>query len=235
VPTRHGELLRKKIRFAAPLLHASTERFWEHPELARLYPRFLVAIHASVRATVPLMLAAVGELRRRASDVELNEPLARYFEEHAVEEAGHEAWLLEDLETLGIDAASVRCEPGLPPVAAMVGAQYYWIHHAHPVALLGMFAVLEGHPPTLAALDEAQRRTGLPVEGFRMLRRHAELDVAHGDELFDLIDRLPLADGHAALLGTSAVHTLGALGEMFDSLVSSHRPAPSDAPVARGA
>ena len=54
----HGELLKRKIQFSAPLLHAVTACFWEHPQLADLYPRFLTTIHGSVRATVPLMGAS---------------------------------------------------------------------------------------------------------------------------------------------------------------------------------
>ena len=32
--------------------------------------------------------------------------------------------------------------------AALVGAQYYWIRHVHPVALLGYVMLLEGYPPS---------------------------------------------------------------------------------------
>jgi Iron-containing redox enzyme len=107
-----------------------------------------------------------------------------------------------------------------PAIAALVGAQYYWIHHAHPVALLGFFGVLEGHPPTLPHLDDVQTRTGLPADAFRMLRHHAELDAVHGQEVFQFIDRLPLETRHVELLGTSALHCVGALGALFQDLVS---------------
>jgi hypothetical protein len=227
VPDGHGALLRRKVRFSAPLLQDATARFWEHPQLASLYPQFLIAIHGSVRATVPLMVAAAEELRRRTENPRLHRPLIDYFEQHAAEEAEHEEWLLQDLVALGIGRDVVVREWGSIAIASLVGAQYYWIRHAHPVALLGCFAVLEGHPPTLGQIDDAQRRTGLPAEGFRMLREHATLDVHHAAELFEFIDRLPLDRHLAGLLSVSAVHTIGALADMFGALVATHAPLPS--------
>jgi len=44
--------------------------------------------------------------------------------------------------------------------SARVGAQYYWIHHFHPVALLGYIAVLEGRPPSPTLVEELIERTG---------------------------------------------------------------------------
>ena len=43
----------------------------------------------------------------------------------------------------------------------VVGAQYYWILHYHPVALLGWIGLLEGYPPAPEMLDELMARTGL--------------------------------------------------------------------------
>jgi hypothetical protein len=225
-----GDLLRRKIALAAPVLHSSCGRFWEHEHLSELFPLFLAAIHGSVRATVPLMQAAMAA--SRASRDALGTLLYDYFEHHIAEEADHEEWLLQDLEVLGICRDAVLADPGAPSIAALVGPQYYWIRHGHPVALLGFFAVLEGHPPTLEHLEDVRRRTGLPRAAFRMLEHHAELDAVHGDELFSLIDRLPLEPAHVELIGVSALHTLGAIGDLFASLVegSNRRPL---LPVAR--
>lgn len=234
MPCAHGALLRRKIALAAPVLDASTTRFWEHERLAELFPKFLVAIHGSVRATVPLMRAAMAA-SRGVADTGLGVILHDYFEQHITEEVDHEEWLLQDLEVLGIHRGTVLAHPGGPAIAALVGAQYYWIHHGHPIALLGFFAVLEGHPPTLEHLEDVRQRTGLPLEAFRMLQHHAELDVVHGDDLFSLIDRLPLEDSHVQLLGISALHTIGALDDLFRSLVAGHMSGPPAATARAGA
>lgn len=217
----HGTLLRRKIRLAGSLVDAPVRRFWEHEKLTDLFPRFLLTIHGSVRATVPLMNAALSVLSTCPPDDAARPMLTAYLEQHVVEEADHEEWLLQDLEVLGFRRSDVLDRVSPPAIASLVGAQYYWVHHAHPVALLGFFAVLEGHPPTIEHLDQVQRRTGLPSDAFRMLRQHAELDQHHAEELFDLLDRLPLSPRQVMQLGVSAFHTLDALAAMFEGLVAS--------------
>jgi hypothetical protein len=216
----HGQLLKRKIALAGPLLRPATDALWGHSRLTELFPEFLVAIHGSVRATLPLMEAANQvALRNRGADP-VSAALCEYLPQHIGEEQDHEEWLLQDLEALGLNRKDVLDRIPLPSVAAMVGAQYYWIFHVHPVALLGFFAVLEGHPPTLDHLDEIERRTGLTPDAFRMLRHHAELDVMHADDLFSLLDELPLSTRLVDLVGTSALHTMAALAGFFEEITT---------------
>ena len=119
-------------------------------------------------------------------------PLARYLEEHVDEELGHDETLLDDLELLGVDRASVLARMPSPAVAALVGSQYYWILHYHPVAFLGYVALMEGYPPTPELIDELIERTGFPRDAFRTYVEHAELDPGHRDHLDRTIDSLPL-------------------------------------------
>ena len=222
----HGQLLRLKIELIAPLLEATTARFWDHAHLADLFPVFLQTLYGSARATVPLMTAACDALRQRQGDP-LATRLRDYFERHIVEETAHDEWLLDDLASIGIPRERVT---GAAPtaIAQLAGAQYYWIAHAHPVCLLGFFAVLEGYPPTAAHLDDVQRRTGLPATAFRMLRHHASEDPAHADEVFRLIDDLPLEPWQLDLVATSALGTLSALHDVFEWLLE-QKPALEDA------
>ena len=214
-----SEALRWKIRWAAHLIEPSTEAFWQHPRLADMFPEFLIALYGSVRATVPLMRMA-AEVARAAGDADsLCRGLSAYFQQHITEELDHDEWLLADLEALGYTRETVISRLPNRAIAAMVGAQYYWILHAHPVTLLGFFAVLEGYPPCLDDLEAVEQRTGLPPQAFRMLRHHAELDGEHANELFALVDTLPLSDYHHELLGVSALHTVSTARMLFDGLV----------------
>ena len=131
----------------------------EHPRLAELWPEYLVLQHQIIRATVPLTEAALA--RSRELDDPLAAPLARYFEEHVDEELGHDETLLADLDLLGLDRTTVLGRMPSPAVAALVGGQYYWIHHYHPVAFLGFVALMEGYPPTPELIDELVERTGI--------------------------------------------------------------------------
>jgi len=97
---------------------------------------------------VPLTDAALGRSRQLVGTDPLAAALASYLEEHVDEELGHDETLLDDLELLGVARDRVLAQMPSPAVAALVGSQYYWIIHYHPVAFLGFVAVMEGHPPT---------------------------------------------------------------------------------------
>lgn len=217
---RHGLRLQQTIRLAEPALAARTGVFWKHRQLTELFPEFLFLVHCSVRATIPLMQAA----DRRASELADSDPvaakLADYYPQHIREEQDHEEWLLRDMESIGIARAETLARVPPPSVAAMAGSQYYWIHHAHPVTLLGFFAVLEGLPPRVEHLERVRLQTGLPRTAFRMLLAHAELDPQHGDEVFALVDDLPLTDAQAELVGLSALHTIESLVVIFEELTT---------------
>ena len=225
---RHGQLLKRKIDLGASLLASVTNAFWDHPRFEEMFPEFLMAIHGSVRATVPLMQAAAEAARQQGGDP-VCAVLTEYFPKHIAEELDHDEWLLRDLEAIGIDRKTVLQHPPLPAIAGMVGAQYYWIFHSHPVALLGFFAVLEGHPPDARDLAAIQRKTQLPPEAFRMLQHHSTNDEVHAAELYALLDNLPLNAFQSELIGVSAFHTIAMLQLLFagfvDRFASSGSPA----------
>ena len=161
------------------------------------------------------------EAARELSDtVPLAPSLAAYLEEHVGEELHHDETLLADLELLGVDRTSVLARMPPPAIAALVGSQYYWIFHHHPVAFLGFVAVMEGYPPTPELIETLIARTGLRREAFRTYAEHAELDPGHRDHLDRTIDALPLTAEHEAAIGLSAIATAGfaarALGELLD-------------------
>lgn len=189
----------------------------EHPRLAELWPEYLILQHQIIRATVPLTEAALG--RARELDDPLAAPLARYLEEHVDEELGHDETLLGDLELLGIDRTIVLARMPPPTVAGLVGSQYYWIHHYHPVAFLGYVALMEGYPPTLELIDELVERSGQPRAAFRTYVEHAELDPGHRDHLDRTIDSLPLDASHEVALGISAIATAALAARSLEELL----------------
>jgi hypothetical protein len=223
--------LQLKLDLAVPALRASSERIWCSPRLHELYPAYLRAMHGIVRSAVPLLEAGAQRARELAPSDEVAAGLAEYLAHHAGEERGHDGWLLEDLAATGDDPDRPLREIPSARVATFVGAQYYWLRHHHPVALLGHMAVVEGYPPEVGFADRLQRLSGFPADAFRALRRHERLDIRHRQELFQTIDKLPLRPEHEALLGVSALHTvhaaIGVLDEVHASvpvLASAMRP-----------
>lgn len=218
-----SERLRAKIDLVQPVLRSAEERLLSHPRIAELYPHYLFLCHCIVRASVPLMETA----RRRVEELSATggsvAGLATYLERHESDERDHDTWLLEDLESLGIPRSSILQRPPTATVASLVGAQYYWILHYHPVALLGYMAVLEWNPPSLEEIDDLVVRTGHPRAAFRTLIEHAELDPTHAQELHEAINGLRLNPEQSTLIGLSAMHTVAALAAACEELTQ--RPA----------
>jgi hypothetical protein len=222
----HSARLRAKIELVRPALNAATRRLWAGPGLTESYPAYLRLMHTMIRATVPLMEVAIEQARRADPGRDpVAAGVAAYLGKHLEEERGHDEWLRQDLAVLGRDPDEVLAAMPMPSVAALVGSQYYWVRHYHPVCLLGHIAVLEGYPPDPALAEHIMARTGYPRTGLRTLIRHAALDRRHRDELMAAIDGLPLrpADEHAISL--SALHTVQGLISVLEDM------APADGPV----
>jgi Iron-containing redox enzyme len=171
---------------------------------------------------VPLTEAALSRSR------ELDEPIAAeltaYLTEHVEEERGHDDELLGDLELLGLDRETVLRRVPSPTIAALVGAQYYWIHHHHPVAFLGFAAFMEGYPPSPELIETLVERTGFPRESFRTLTTHGELDPGHRDHLDETVDSLPLTPDHETVMAISAAATATLAARAVEEVLPSQRP-----------
>jgi heme oxygenase-like protein len=203
----HSGALRLKLELAAGEYDNVARALWGHRRLAELIPDYFFRIHSIIRASVPLMEAA----RDRAASLAAKEPLAaslaEYLGHHVNEERHHDDWLLDDLEELGMSREAVWSRTPSTTVASLVGAQYYWIHHHHPVAVLGYIAVLEGNPPVESHIADVIKRTRLPELAFRTVVKHARLDPHHRDDLNSALDAMPLTEAHEALIATSALET----------------------------
>ena len=105
-----------------------------------------------------------------------------------------------------------------PSVAGMVGAQYYWIRHHDPVALIGYMLMLECNAPTPEVLADLKRRSRLPESFFRTHRIHAELDPDHQSDLLDLATALPLSPAQRQLIDASLMHTLERMADCLADL-----------------
>jgi hypothetical protein len=166
---------------------------------------------------VPLTDAALDEARRLEEP--LGPPLAAYLEEHVDEELGHDETLLGDLEAIGVPRSDVLEQIPSPSVAALVGGQYYWIHHHHPVSFLGFVALMEGYPPTPQLIEMLIERTGYSRDAFRTYLEHSELDPGHRDRLDRTLDALPLEKIHEVAIGLSAIGTAALAAKSLEELL----------------
>ncbi|HEX9488510.1 MAG TPA: iron-containing redox enzyme family protein [Gemmatimonadales bacterium] len=223
----NSERLRQKLDLLTTPARAASRALWTHPRFSELFPEYLFALHCSTRASVPLMQAARARAARTARVDPAAARLALYLTAHIPEERNHDQWLLDDLETLGVPRSEVLERVPPPSVAALVGSQYYWVLHHHPVALLGYIAVLEGYPPSAAEVERVIARTELPRSAFRTLLEHADLDRTHRDRFFRTLDRLPLTHEQSALVVVSGFWTLHLMIELLEDILEEYSPAPA--------
>jgi hypothetical protein len=161
-----------------------------------------------------------------SSGCAVNGMLRDYFAEHIPEERGHDEWVLNDCAKLGISREAVLGRMPSSNIAAVVGAQYYWIHHYSPLALVGYIFVIEGYPPTPDEVQQYILATGIQADAFSTLRRHAELDAAHARDLDGLIDSLPLTNHDIGVIGISAFATVKCFADEMRRLTQLDCPAP---------
>ncbi|MGH3110193.1 MAG: iron-containing redox enzyme family protein [Gaiellaceae bacterium] len=225
MPTASARLQRK-LELIAPTFATPGRLLLEHPRAGELCPEYLASSTYVTLTTVPLMEAALERARALAAEDGVAAGLAVYLEAHIPEELhggepGRAA--LDDLDALGVDTDALVARPLPPQVAALIGSQFFWIQHRHPVAILGLVALEAFHPhaPTVERLIET---TGLPRDGFRQLLLHAELDVAHAEELHRVIDALPLEPEHEELIGLSALHSMACLIDAWLDVVAAEDP-----------
>jgi hypothetical protein len=211
-----------KRRLTSARLREASKRLWESRDISELYPAMLFCIHSMARASVPLMKAAVDRLQAMTAVDPISAPLIGYFVRQIPQETGHDNWLVEDLEALGLSRERIMARMPPPTVAALVGAQYYWIFHHHPVALLGYILVVESEPPSVELVERTVAETGLPREAFRSFFRHAVLEPAHNDALDGLLDSLPLSREQQGLIGVSVIQTSNMIARAAEEILEFH-------------
>lgn len=165
------------------------------------------------------MEAARAASRARADGDPVAACVSEYLDRHIPEEKDHDEWLLDDLEALDFNRAQVVQRIPSATVAAMVGSQYYWAAHVHPICIIGYLAVLEGEPASVDFLESVIVRTQLPRAAFRSFLKHALLDQHHRADLYTALDEMSLTAEHTACLGLSAMQTVYLLGISFEELL----------------
>ena len=116
----------------------------------------------------------------------------RYFlYEHMQEESGHEEWVLNDLEAVGVTRADVPRHAPSPFTLALNGYNYWVADRRHPCSVLGMLYALEVIAsvyggPFAAAIKESLLLEG--EQGVSFIGSHATMDAEHMIDLRKVLD-----------------------------------------------
>ena len=78
------------------------------------------------------------------------------------------------------------------------------------------------HMASPEAVEELIARTGYPRAAFTQLIEHAVRDIGHAEELYLVLDSLPLRQEHHEILGLSALHTVLLLAQALDDVFAQH-------------
>ncbi len=224
----NSDVLWSKIRLAEARLHAATNEFWSHPQLAAIFPSFLVQLHRVMKGGIDLMRIARSRALAMPEDP-VAAIVAEYLEQHIVEEQDHDAWLLDDIGTLGISRKEVELTTPLASVVSLLGSQYFWALNIHPVTVFGYLIVLEGKPPVSSELETIRKQTGLPGTAFRCLHEHADNDPHHIADLNRTLDAMPLTPEQEKYIALSAFHTIDSVASVFEELTNLYTASSGDA------
>ena len=120
-------------------------------------------------------------------------PVRYFLYEHMQEESGHEVWVRNDLEAIGIapDLTAAR-RPGVH-TRALNGYNYWAADRGHPCAVLGMLYALEVIAsvyggPFASAIQEALLLDG--DRGVSFIGSHATMDAQHMAVLRQVLNTL---------------------------------------------
>lgn len=214
---RHQTPFSNRLRFKLQLAYGLGREgfhFRSKPDARAWFKEYLLTTHSIIRSSVPLMQAASNKCADIANEQKLAIDLKAYYDRHILEEAGHDEWILGDLEAIGVSRHESISRKPSQAVSELVGSQYYWIYHWHPVCLLGYISFLEGNPPTTELINQLQRITDYPESGFRTLKMHSRLDPNHRDELNELLDTLPLNAEHEQWISSNALYSANKIKEI---------------------
>jgi hypothetical protein len=160
------------------------------------YRRLLLELYHVVWHFNPVCAAA-------ASRVPDTHRQIRYFlYDHMQEESGHEQWVMNDLEVVGVSPQATRAYQPSVFMLALNGYNYWAADRRHPCTVLGMIYALEviasvyGGPIT-AAIKESLLLEG--DRGISFISSHVTLDAEHMAEVRVVLNTLQDEDARDAV------------------------------------
>lgn len=140
------------------------------------YRKLLLELYHVVWHFNPVCAAAASRVPDSQREV-------RYFlYEHMHEESGHEEWVLNDLDAVGVTPADTRAHAPSVHTLALTGYNYWAADRRHPCSVLGMMYALEVIASVYGGTFSSAIRESLLLEGDRgvsFISSHATMDAEH--------------------------------------------------------
>lgn len=134
----------------------------------------------------------------------------RYFlYEHMQEEAGHEEWVMNDLDAIGVAPDTTRAHVPNVHTLALNGYNYWAADRRHPCSVLGMLYALEVIASVYGGTFSAAIRDSLLLEGERgisFIGSHATMDAEHMIDLRKVLNTLTDDAAREAIVESTLVN-----------------------------
>ncbi|MES2226265.1 MAG: iron-containing redox enzyme family protein [Pseudomonadota bacterium] len=147
-----------------------------HGMTVERYRKLLLELYHVVWHFNPVCAAAASRVPDAQRQV-------RYFlYEHMHEESGHEEWVMNDLEAVGVGQADTRAYQPSVHTLALTGYNYWSADRRHPCSVLGMMYALEVIASVYGGTFSSAIRESLLLQGDRgvsFISSHATMDMEH--------------------------------------------------------
>ncbi len=167
------------------------------------YRDFLLELYHVVWHFNPVCAAAASRIPDPLRQVRY------YLYEHMHEESGHEQWVLNDLEAVGVAPGAVADYRPSVHALSLSGYNYWAADRCHPCSVLGMMYTLEviasvyGGPFSTAI---KQRLLLEDERGVSFVGSHATMDAQHMAELRVVLNTIDDAEAREAVVESATVN-----------------------------
>jgi pyrroloquinoline quinone (PQQ) biosynthesis protein C len=137
------------------------------------------------------------------------QPIRHFLYEHMHEETGHEAWVLNDLDAIGVPLQAARAHTPSVHTLALSGYNYWSADRRHPCSVLGMLYTLEVIASVYGGPFASAIKESLLLEGDRgvsFIDSHATMDAQHMAELRQVINQISDDSAPAAMVESVRVN-----------------------------
>ena len=132
-----------------------------------------------------------------------------YLYEHMHEESGHEEWVMNDLEAVGVQPSDTRGYRPSVQALALTGYNYWSADRRHPCSVLGMMYALEVIASVYGGTFSSAIRDSLLLQGDRgvsFISSHATMDAAHMATLRQVLNTITDDEAREAIVEATLVN-----------------------------
>ncbi|MBL8342401.1 MAG: iron-containing redox enzyme family protein [Rubrivivax sp.] len=171
------------------------------------YRRLLLELFHVVWHFNPACAAAASRMGTPGDDA--LQPVRHFLYQHMHEETGHETWVLNDLEAIGISGSDAHAFAPSVHTLSLNGYNYWAADRRHPCSVLGMLYTLEVVASVYGGPFAAAIRESLLLEGDRgvsFIDSHATMDAKHMADLRQVLNHVKEAAAQAAIVESVRVN-----------------------------